>query len=93
MPSYESWNAERAAAIISAHLALEGATLPILQALQEAFGHVPEAAVTMVAQALNLNTERSSPTSRGASRTSCATCRASPGRTPTKRKSRSRRSP
>ncbi len=29
--------------------------LPILHALQEAFGHVPEAAVRMVAEALNLS--------------------------------------
>lgn len=55
MPSYEPWNAERAAAIISAHLACEGATLPVLHALQEAFGHVPAAAVPMVAEALNLS--------------------------------------
>jgi formate dehydrogenase subunit gamma len=55
VPSTESWNAERAAAIISAQCRQEGATLPILHALQEAFGHVPEAAVTMVAQALNLS--------------------------------------
>jgi formate dehydrogenase subunit gamma len=54
VPSYEPWSAERATEIISAHLAREGATLPILQALQDAFGHVPKAAVTMVAQALNL---------------------------------------
>lgn len=55
MPGYEKWSAERAAAIISAHIAREGATLPILHELQAAFGHVPEAAVTMVAQALNLS--------------------------------------
>ena len=55
VPSDEPWNAERAAAIISAHCRQEGATLPILHALQEVFGHVPEAAVTMVAQALNLS--------------------------------------
>ena len=29
--------------------------LPILHALQEAFGHVPEAAVPMIAEALNLS--------------------------------------
>jgi formate dehydrogenase subunit gamma len=55
VPSYEPWNAERAGAIVSAHCQQEGAALPILHALQEAFGHVPEAAVTMVAQALNLS--------------------------------------
>ena len=55
MPSYEPWSAERAAAIISAHRGREGSTLPILQALQEAFGHVPATAVAMVAEALNLS--------------------------------------
>jgi formate dehydrogenase subunit gamma len=55
MPSYESWDAERAAEIISKNRALEGPTLPILHALQEAFGHVPEAAVPILAEALNLS--------------------------------------
>jgi formate dehydrogenase subunit gamma len=55
VPSYEPWNAERAAEIISAHLAWEGPLLPILHALQEAFGHVPANAVTTVAEALNLS--------------------------------------
>jgi formate dehydrogenase subunit gamma len=54
VPSYEPWNAERAAEIISAHQALEGPLLPILHALQAAFGHVPPGAVTLVAEALNL---------------------------------------
>jgi len=34
---------------------MEGATLPILHALQDAFGCVPEAAVPMIAEALNLS--------------------------------------
>ena len=55
MPSCEPWNADRAAAIIAAHRAREGPTLPILHALQDAFGHVPEAAVRLVAEALNLS--------------------------------------
>jgi formate dehydrogenase subunit gamma len=55
VPSYEPWSAKRAAAIIAAHLEREGATLPVLQALQEAFGHVPPAAVVLVAEALNLS--------------------------------------
>ena len=54
MPSYEPWDEIRAAEIISQHLRLEGPMLPILHALQAAFGHVPEAAVPMVAEALNL---------------------------------------
>ncbi len=55
MPAYEPWDAERAKEIIADHLGLEGATLPILHALQETFGYVPEAAVPMVAEALNLS--------------------------------------
>ncbi len=55
MPTYEAWSAGRAAEIIGQHQEGEGATLPILHALQEAFGCVPEAAVPMVAEALNLS--------------------------------------
>ena len=39
----------------AAHADLEGATLPILHALQEAFGYVPEPAIPMIAEALNLS--------------------------------------
>jgi formate dehydrogenase subunit gamma len=55
MPVYEPWEAERGAEIIAEHSHLEGATLVILHALQEAFGYVPEAAIPMVASALNLS--------------------------------------
>ena len=55
MPSNEPWDAERAAEIIAAEEVREGPLLPILHALQEAFGHVPTSAVTMVAEALNLS--------------------------------------
>jgi formate dehydrogenase subunit gamma len=48
------WSEERAEEIIEAHLATEGAALPILHALQEEFGCVPEDAVPLVAAALNL---------------------------------------
>jgi formate dehydrogenase subunit gamma len=48
------WNKERAEEIIAAHLALEGAALPILRSLQEEFGYVPEDVIPMVAEALNL---------------------------------------
>jgi len=40
--------------IVADHLALEGPMLPILHALQAAFGHVPGAAVDRIAAALNL---------------------------------------
>ena len=52
---FEPWNETRGAEIIAEHAGKEGATLVILHALQEAFGYVPEAAIPMVAQALNLS--------------------------------------
>jgi formate dehydrogenase subunit gamma len=55
MPRYEPWNAERASEIVARYRHLEGATLPILHALQETFGCVPADAVTLVADALNLS--------------------------------------
>src|SRR3981081_885341 len=54
-PVYEPWNADRGAEIIAQHARLEGATLVILHALQEAFGYVPEPAIPMIASALNLS--------------------------------------
>ena len=54
-PSYEPWDETRGTEIIAEHAKQEGATLVILHALQEAFGYVPEAAIPMVAQALNLS--------------------------------------
>jgi formate dehydrogenase subunit gamma len=55
MSVYEPWDAARGAEIIAGHAHLEGATLVILHALQEAFGYVPEPAIPMVASALNLS--------------------------------------
>ena len=52
---YEPWEAARGAEIIAQHTHLEGATLVILHALQEAFGYVPEPAIPMIASALNLS--------------------------------------
>jgi formate dehydrogenase subunit gamma len=54
-PCYEPWDETRGAEIIAEHAKREGATLVILHALQDAFGYVPEAAIPMVAQALNLS--------------------------------------
>jgi formate dehydrogenase subunit gamma len=53
--AYEPWDAARGAEIIAEHTHLEGATLVILHALQEAFGYVPEPAIPMIATALNLS--------------------------------------
>ena len=55
MPKYELWDVERASTIIAAHKDQDGAALPILHALQHAFGCIPEAAIPMVAEALNLS--------------------------------------
>ncbi|MGU3537952.1 formate dehydrogenase subunit gamma [Methylobacterium sp. A54F] len=55
MPRYESWNAARAAGIVAEHAHLEGATLPILHALQETFGYVDGEATQIIADALNLS--------------------------------------
>lgn len=49
------WDEERAASIVAEHKHLEGATLPILHALQEEFGYVDTAAVPLVADALNMS--------------------------------------
>jgi len=50
-----TWDASKAAAIIENQRALEGPLLPVLRALHAAFGHLPEAAVAQVAEALNLS--------------------------------------
>jgi formate dehydrogenase subunit gamma len=51
----EPWDVARGAEIIAEHAGLEGATLVMLHALQEAFGYVPAPAIPMVAEALNLS--------------------------------------
>jgi formate dehydrogenase subunit gamma len=55
MSVFEPWDPARGAEIIAEHVHVEGATLVMLHALQEAFGYVPEAAIPMVATALNLS--------------------------------------
>ena len=51
----EPWSAERAARIIADRRSLEGPLLPIVHAIQQTFGCVPEAAVPLIAEALNLS--------------------------------------
>ena len=46
---------DRIAEILEAHKGLEGPLLPILHAIQEAFGHVPDSAVPQIAAALTLS--------------------------------------
>lgn len=55
MAAYPAWNQESARAIVASLAHLEGATLPILHALQEEFGHVDPQAVPLIAEALNLS--------------------------------------
>lgn len=55
MRGFEPWSADRAAAVIDAHAAAEGATLTVLHALQATFGCVPLEAEPLVAAALNLS--------------------------------------
>ena len=54
MADYEPWSRDRAQQIIADLATTEGASLPILHALQATFGCVPLDAEPMVAAALNL---------------------------------------
>jgi formate dehydrogenase subunit gamma len=51
---FEPWSRERGAVIIARESVREGATLPILHALQAAFGYVHAEAIPMIAETLNL---------------------------------------
>ena len=55
MPRRVEWDPKRAAEIISAHASLDGPTMPILHALQDEFGYIPEEAVPLIASSLNLS--------------------------------------
>ncbi|MGE4063439.1 MAG: formate dehydrogenase subunit gamma [Rhodospirillaceae bacterium] len=55
MSSYSAWDEKHAAEIIDGLASMDGATLPILQALQDTFGFIAERAIDMVAEALNLS--------------------------------------
>jgi len=55
MPMHQKWSTQLASEIIKSHVGLEGPLLPILHDLQECFGYVPDPAVPMVAEALNLS--------------------------------------
>ena len=47
--------AARVSAVIDEHLHLEGPLLPILHAVQEEFGYIPESAKQIIASALNIS--------------------------------------
>ena len=55
MVRHAPWDADAARAIIARLSGLDGATLPILHALQEEFGCVPAEAVPLIADALNVS--------------------------------------
>lgn len=55
MGTYQPWDGTIAQALIAAAADRPGALLPILHALQDIFGHIPEPAIPMVAAALNLS--------------------------------------
>lgn len=54
-PSNAEPTTDRLQGLIDDHLTLEGPLLPILHAMQAEFGHVPQAAVPMLADALNIS--------------------------------------
>jgi len=54
LAGFEPWSRERGAQVIASRSGCEGATLPILHALQEVFGYIHAEAVLMVAENLNL---------------------------------------
>lgn len=53
--SREAWSVARAQDVIAAFEGVAGATLPMLHALQDTFGHVPRDAIPLVAEATNLS--------------------------------------
>jgi formate dehydrogenase subunit gamma len=55
MRAFEAWDIDRAEGIVAAHAKMPGAVLPMLHALQDAFGCVPEPAIPMIAVALNIS--------------------------------------
>ena len=55
MSDLQAWDADRASARISELQHMAGALLPILHALQEDFGYIDDAAVPLIADALNIS--------------------------------------
>jgi len=55
MSDLQAWDADRASARISELQHMAGALLPILHALQEEFGYIDDAAVPLIADALNIS--------------------------------------
>lgn len=55
MKAFEQWSEGRTREIVRSFSGLEGPLMPILHAVQECFGCVPEAAVPVIANELNLS--------------------------------------
>ena len=55
MADYAPWSPETAVEVIAAKADMDGALMPILHALNDAFGYVPDDAVPLIAGALNLS--------------------------------------
>lgn len=55
MAAYSAWDETQGLEIIDGLKAMDGATLPILHALQDTFGFIHARAIEMVADALNLS--------------------------------------
>lgn len=55
MAGYPAWDQDNARTLIASLAHLEGATLPMLHALQDEFGYVDPQAVPLIAEALNLS--------------------------------------
>lgn len=51
---HDPWSTAHARALIETHIGREGPLLPILHDVQAAFGYIPEPAVPLIADALNL---------------------------------------
>lgn len=55
MSDVRAWSEQFVATVIARHRGREGSLLPILHDLQASFGHIPDAAIPIVASALNLS--------------------------------------
>ena len=54
LQSVQPFDPDKVVEIVAGHAGLEGPLLPILHAVQVAFGHVPDEATAIIAGALNL---------------------------------------
>ena len=55
MNGHHDFDAVRAVRIIQAHKHLDGAAIPVLQALQDEFGYIDDACIPLVAHELQLS--------------------------------------